>query len=203
MFADLTTTLSDFMDHPGNVFGEVLSIALLAAVALILLHFVLALIGGRTQRPRRPLNWWERLLYMATVLTVAVLAVTSFYCTLRFGQMRGWWLFAHMCGAGALTAALPLLAITWAGTCRFGREAAGNDQETFAPHFFWMPKLLFWLFLVGGLGVVLTTLLSMLPLFGTDGMHVLLDLHRYAGLLAVVVLLMHVYCVLLQRVRLR
>ena len=37
-------------------------------------------------------------------------------------------------------------------------------------------------------------LLSMLPIFGTDGLHALLDIHRYAGLMAVVVLAIHFYC---------
>ena len=46
-------------------------------------------------------------------------------------------------------------------------------------------------------------LVSMLPLFGTDGLESLLDIHRYAGLLAVVTLFMHFYCVLLQRAQLR
>ena len=62
---------------------------------------------------------------------------------------------------------------------------------------------MFWLFLTSGLAVILTMLLSMLPIFGTDGLHVLLDIHRYAGLMAVVVLTLHFYCVLLQRARLR
>jgi cytochrome b subunit of formate dehydrogenase len=108
-----------------------------------------------------------------------------------------------MFGAGALVGLLPVLAITWAGPSRFGRGPAGTDEETYAPRFFWIPKVMFWLFLTSGLIVVMTMLLSMLPLFGTHGLHVLLDIHRYAGLLAVVVLVVHFYCVLLQRARLR
>ena len=62
---------------------------------------------------------------------------------------------------------------------------------------------MFWLFLISGLTVMVTMLFSMLPLFGTDGLNVLLVLHRYAGLLAVVVFSIHVYCMLLQRAHLR
>ncbi len=97
---------------------------------------------------------------------------------------------------------LPLLAINWAGPSRFGSDS-GTEEETYAPRFFWVPRLLFWFILAGGLIVILTMLVSMLPVFGTDGLLVLLDIHRYAGLMTFVVLALHCYCLLLQRSRLR
>ena len=203
MFADLTSKLSDLLKHPGEAFSSVLTVVLLATVGLVLLHLVLALMGGRASRPRRRLNLWERLVYLGALVSVAGLGLTSFYSVLAYGAMSGWWLFAHMFGAGAMTGVLPLLAITWAGPSRFGLGPATDEEDTYAARFFWIPKLLFWLFLTSGLAVILTMLLSMLPIFGTDGLHVLLDIHRYAGLMAVVVLTLHFYCVLLQRARLR
>ena len=62
---------------------------------------------------------------------------------------------------------------------------------------------MFWVFLCAGLIAMLTMLVSMLPLFGSDGLEVLADIHRYAGLLAVITLFIHFYCVLLQRAQLR
>ena len=203
MFADLSTRISELLLHPGKAFPSVLSVVLLAAGGVILLHLVLALIGGKAAKTRRRLNLWERLVYLGALASVSVLAVTSFYSVLAFGTMSGWWLFVHMFGAGTLVGVLPLMAINWAGPSRFGQGRSSQDEETFAPRFFWLPKLMFWLFLLSGLAVVLTMLLSMLPIFGTDGLHSLLDIHRYAGLMAVVVLAIHFYCVLLQRARLR
>ena len=46
-------------------------------------------------------------------------------------------------------------------------------------------------------------LLSMLPLFDTEGLHGLLDIHRYSGLLLVVATMFHLYGVLLRRAGLR
>ncbi len=87
---------------------------------------------------------------------------------------------------------------------RFGRRAVREDESSGeAAAFFWLPKLMYWLLLASGLAVCLTMLLSMLPIFGTEGLEVLLDIHRFTGLLAVVALLLHLYCVLLQRARLR
>ncbi len=203
MFAEMSVNLSDLLLHPGEEFSTILSIVLVATVGVLLLHLVLALIGGRSSRRRRRLNLWERLLYLGTLVSVGVLAVTSYYSVWRDGVMSGWWLFVHMFGAGALVALLPLIAITWAGPSRFGTGRPAEEQETYAPRFFWLPKLMFWLFLASGLTVVLTMLVSMLPVYGTDGLHALLDLHRYAGLMAVVTLMIHFYCVLLQKAQLR
>lgn len=157
---------------------------------------------GKTDQPKRRWNLWERLVYLGALVSVGGLAATSFYPVLQQGVMRHWWLFAHMFGAGVLVAILPLMAINWAGpSCFQAPRAAEQPHDT--PHFFWATKLMFWLFLVSGFVVVLTMLLSMLPVFGTDGLYLLLDIHRYSGLIAVITLAFHFYFVLLQSANLR
>jgi cytochrome b subunit of formate dehydrogenase len=109
-----------------------------------------------------------------------------------------------MFGAGAFVFILPVLAITWGLPNRFGRRAVREDESGDRDaRFFWLPKLMFWLLLVSGLAVCLTMLLSMLPIFGTEGLEILLDIHRYTGLLAVVALAIHLYCMVIQRFGLR
>jgi len=203
MFNDLTTNFADIMHHPGKIYPSVLAIALIATAVVVVLHLILALLGGRAPKPRKRFNIWEKLIYLGALVSVAVLGVTSFYTVLRFGGMHGWWLFAHMFGAGTMTGVLPLLALTWCGASRFGRLTQRQLEESYLPRFFWIPRVMFWLFLLAGLVVMLTMLVSMLPLFGSEGLEILLDIHRYAGLLAVVTLFIHFYCVLLQRAQLR
>ncbi len=134
---------------------------------VVVLHLLLALLGGRAAKPRKRFNIWEKLVYLGALVSVAVLGVTSFYTVLRFGGMHGWWLFAHMFGAGALTGVLPLLALTWCGANRFGRLTEQQREEAVWPRFFWIPRVMFWLFLLAGFIVLITMLVSMLPLFGT------------------------------------
>jgi hypothetical protein len=203
MFNNLTTNWADIMHHPGKIFPSVLAMALIATAVVIVLHLILALLGGRAPKARKRFNIWEKLVYLGALVSVGVLGVTSFYTVLRFGGMHRWWLFVHMFGAGAMTGILPLLALTWCGASRFGRPTQRQVEEGYLPRFFWIPRVMFWLFLLAGLVVMLTMLVSMLPVFGSDGLEVLLDIHRYAGLLAVVALLIHFYCVLLQRAQLR
>jgi hypothetical protein len=195
--------LADFVHHPGQFFPAIMAVALIAAVILVVVHLFLAVVGGRAPRARKRFNIWEKLVYLATLVSVAILGVTSFYTVFRFGGMHGWWLFAHMFGAGAMTGVLPLVALTWCGANRFGRAPQSGDEEAPLPRFFGTARVLFWLFLLAGFIVMITMLVSMLPIFGSDGLRVLLDIHRYAGLLAVVTLFLHLYCVLLQCLQLR
>ncbi len=101
---DPEATLSELLDHPGEAFPKILTLVLLATVGVMLLHLVLALLGGRSSRPHRRLRIWEKLIYLGVLVCVAHLAVTSFFTVLRSGEIdviQGWWLFAHMFGAGA------------------------------------------------------------------------------------------------------
>jgi hypothetical protein len=185
-------------------FRQVLVIALIATAVFFVLHFLLTRLSRRHQQGHRPAwNWWQRLVYLGTLVSVAILGATAFSAVLRHQMLDGWPLFAHMFGAGAFTAILPLLALTWSPAHRFVEDPATSNEHTAPSAFFWLPKLTFWILLASGIVVTGTMLLSMLPLFGTDGLERLLDLHRYSGLVAVVALVLHFYGVLLQRVGLR
>jgi len=201
--ADMSTLITDIFSHPGEAFRGLVPMALIGAVALAVLHLILCLIGRRPAERKSRWNWWEMLVYLGTTVSVAILGVTAFFAVIRFGALEDWLLFAHMFGAGAFVVALPVLAITWCEANRFGRRAASDEAASVAPRFFWLPKVMFWLILVSGLAVSATMLLSMLPLFGTEDLHCLLDIHRYSGLVVVVAMVFHLYSVVLQRVGLR
>jgi hypothetical protein len=198
MIALLSSLFADTGAPLGDAFRAGLPFVLVCTAVLIVLHLVLSLVRRRQAVIRPPWSLWERLVYLVTLLSVAVLGVTSFSAVMRFGELHGWMLLAHMVGAGMFVLVLPLLAITWCGANRgpSRSEPEGNGDQT--RRFFWLPRATFWVAVVGGLVVTLTMLLSMLPLFGTDALHRLLDLHRYSGLVAVVAAGVHGYCVVLQ-----
>jgi hypothetical protein len=166
------------------------------AVVLVVLHLIIFRSGrGGVSR----WNWWEKLLYLATLLSVAALGITSFGAMMRLGALAGWPLFAHMFGAGALVAILPLLALTWCEANRFGETPPSERARDYKPRFYWFAKAMFWTIVAGGFVVTMTMLLSMLPLFGTDGLETLLVIHRYAGLVVVIATIFHLYSVLRHR----
>lgn len=187
------------------MFSRILLYALVGLLVVIVLHFLLSLIGRQAARARTKWTYWEILVYLGVLGSVAVLGTTAFYAVLKFGSMHGWILFAHMFGAGAFVAVLPVVALTWCEANRLtaGPEAGSLTDPGPAPRFFWFPKLMFWLLVTGGFVVTMTMLLSMLPLFGTEELEELLEIHRYSGLVVVVAVALHLYCVLLQRLRWR
>lgn len=200
-----SSSTEQFMLHPNDWFQQILLVALIATAVVIVLYLMLVLVARPPRMLRKKWSWWEKLVYLATLLTIAILGVTAFYTVLRYGAMHGWWLFAHMCGAGAFVGMLPVLALTWfrPNCLDPDTDAVIDPLSDYAPHFFWLPKFTFWLIVVGGLAVCLSMLLSMLPLFGTDVLEQLLAVHRYSGLLVVVATLLHFYSILLQRAGLR
>jgi hypothetical protein len=198
MLAPIDVLFAAAMGHSAEAFRRSLAGFLIAAVALILLHLCLSLRGGRSAEEKSRWNLWEKLVYLGLVVSVAVLGFTSFYAVLRYGVLGGWLLFVHMFGAGLFVGVLPFLAVTWCEPSRFSGTRTGARTER-PPRFFWLPKVMFWMILLSGFVVTGTMLLSMLPLFGTNGLLQLLDIHRYAGLLVVVAMMLHLYCVGLQR----
>ena len=203
MFAELTTTVTELAEPGHGLFRGILPFALFGILVVIAIHLALTFSRRRASGDRPSWNWWERLVYLATLASVAVLGITAFYAVLASGTLGGWSLFAHMFGAGLFTVVLPVLALTWceANWCCCGCASAGDDQPPVS-RFSRVSKLTFWLILASGLVVTGTMLLSMLPLFGTHGLELLLEIHRWAGLIVVVAAVLHLYGVLAARLRL-
>jgi hypothetical protein len=201
MQANLDTLLAVVSPAEPPLFYRLLGIVLIATAAVIVLHLLLTGLRSPHRATRPAWNGWQQLIYLGTVLSVAVLGITSFYAVLRYQILDGWLLFVHMFGAGAFTALLPLLALAWCPAHRFVTDA--RETPDAPSYFFWLPKVAFWVMLAAGIVVTGSMLLSMLPLLGTDRLHMLLNVHRYSGLVVVVALLLHLYGVVLQRARLR
>jgi hypothetical protein len=201
MFVELHPLLAAAL-HLAEAFRRGLPFTLIVLAVILVLHLIYAFSRRGDAVSRPSWSWWEKLVYLATVASVALLGVTAFFAVIRYGVLDGWLLFFHMFGAGAFVAVLPLLAITWCRASSFGCGEANGDGDQ-SIQFSWLPKAAFWLLLASGFLVSGTMLLSMLPLFGTDGLHTLLDIHRYSGLVAVVALILHFYGVILQRLALR
>jgi hypothetical protein len=185
--------------NSGELFRQILPHALLGVLAIIALHAAGAILFRRGPASRRRWNLWDRLIYLGTIGSVGLLGTTAFGAVMRDGALAGWPLFLHMFGAGAFTAILPLVALSWSdANCRQVRCAEGEFPPA---KFYWLAKLMFWLIIPGGLVVTTSMLVSMLPIFGSDDLRTLLDVHRYSGLVVVVATALHLYGVVAWRFR--
>lgn len=191
----------------GDTIFQIISIvALVVVVAGTALHFAAV---GRKRRSAAPAagpadlpryGRIERLIFVLTILVFCVLAITGLAPgILTGGRLTGYLLMCHVGTGGAFCALLALLAIRWAEDCRIkdhdGAWWRSCCCEAPAPagRFDAGQKLAFWAVMALGATTIFTMMISMLPLFGPDGLETLRDVHRYCGLLFVLIAYVHCY----------
>jgi cytochrome b subunit of formate dehydrogenase len=114
------------------------------------------------------------------------LGITGFYPVLVLKEsIHGYWLILHAVFAPVFVICLAGLVVMWAGNCCFNK----NDWP-------WLQKICFWLIVILALPVILSIVLSMFSLFGTQGQEFLLQLHRYSALLLALIAIVYTYLII-------
>lgn len=178
----------------------------------IALHYRAFRAGSRAETQAAPaadqpgkgrLAGLTRLAYLLTFIGFVILAVTGFGPLLFLARpLSGFPLMTHLVAAPVFAVGLAYLTFMWANHHRFElgewqgvkllRREAGDGGGP-PGRFTFGEKVSFWLVILLALPVILSTVLSMFPLFGTDGQEWLLDVHRYSALLLVMAVLVHTY----------
>jgi hypothetical protein len=117
-----------------------------------------------------------------TTLTVLVLALTGFWALLRGEAMSGYTLMLHCTVAPVFCLFLAVTAVMGAQRNRFEGGDGRRGNRAIA-----LRKTFFWLMLLAGIGVIMSMVLSMVPLYGTRGQEVLYELHRWSTVIFVMV----------------
>jgi cytochrome b subunit of formate dehydrogenase len=148
------------------------------------------------------------LVYLLALFSFVVLALTSFYPVLLLGEhISGYLLMLHATFAPVFVVCLAVLAVLWAGSCRFtagdwpwferfvNRITLAKSGEKAAPRK--NPglgqKITFWLIIFLALPLALSIVLSMFHIFGTHWQELLLALHRYTAYVFTVVVIVHTF----------
>jgi hypothetical protein len=144
--------------------------------------------------------------YLLTVLLAAVLATTGFLQVVITGShLTGTLLLVHIVAAPLFALTLAAASLLWShdqqvreqdlpvlrGLITTGTVTGSVGLATLA-------RILYWLVLVLALPLMLSIILSLFPLFGTEGETTLIGLHGYSALALVAVTLLHSYILILQ-----
>lgn len=114
----------------------------------------------------------EKMAVGVFVLSFLVLTVVGVLTTWVLGiPLEGYWLLTHVSSGGIFTVALAALVILWAHACRFNGRDTGK-------------KACFWLMSLAGLGLILSAVLSMFTLLGTEGQEWMVSAHGVCAYLA-------------------
>ncbi len=145
----------------------------------------------------------RKLVYLLALLAFVVLVVNGFYPSLILGRsISGYWIMLQTTAGGVFTVCLAILAVIWAHNCRLDKnywpwlQKLLNHQpaNTAAPEKYELgQKICFWLIVMLALPLILSIVLSMFPLFGTEGQKFLFQLHRYSALLLALVAIVYTY----------
>lgn len=143
-------------------------------------------------------GWISKLVYVAFLAVVLVLAVSSFGSILQAGHMQGYALLAHIAAAGAFVFLLLAVALLYLPTGRRpGQPGFTSDDR------WWIARWSAWALVISSLIAAGTMFLSMLPILDTAGLIEVAALHRYAGLAVVIAAIFHAYALLCTRLKLR
>ncbi|MGD0782555.1 MAG: hypothetical protein ABSA30_06820 [Candidatus Aminicenantales bacterium] len=133
---------------------------------------------------------WTKWLFAAFALSFLYLAASGFFFSLFIARgIYGLPLVGHVV-MGGLFALLLAGLLLWRARDyrfdkqeeevfeRFSRPAFKNVSKAFAR------KILFWIFALAGFLIIMTALLSMLPILPADAQHTLILIHKYSALAA-------------------
>lgn len=154
-------------------------------------------------------NLLERFLHLVLLATFLVLAVTAFWASIGWGgPMTSYSLMLHTTSGAIFAVAVAAMLVTWAADHAFGKHDGrwlkkGGPWSTRdalpAGRFDAGDKIYFWIAAPLTLMLLLTMLLSMVPILGTAGQYLMYDLHRYAALVLMIMTMWHAYATTLMK----
>ena len=148
-------------------------------------------------------NIIKTLLFPIVFLCVNLLALTGFITVIILGKpISTYLLLIHVSLAPVFAICLAIAALVWAPKNSFNKK----DWETFCNlksskkemRIELWQKICFWLIIILTLPIILSILLSMYPLFGSDIQHSLLTTHRYSTLSFVILSTIYVYFLIIK-----
>ncbi len=144
----------------------------------------------------------EKLLLPLFWICVLLLAVSGFIPAVILGApLTGYLLILHVTVAPLFALVITVMAVLWSIKYQFNQSDWKHLKGAFTrksrPAAFYqsLAKALFWLLLLLAIPVMLSILISMFTLFGTDGQFLLLNIHRYSTLSLVVVTLFYIFSI--------
>jgi cytochrome b subunit of formate dehydrogenase len=205
------------------MFETVTIFAFLATFVGIAIHWVATPAGGSRNVIRGAVHAMSLLLieqrssllgalkkvcYLVAAVCFVVLAITGFYPVLVQGKhISGYLMMIHATFAPIFALCVAILAVTWAGSNRFTaddcpwmsrllrrvtRLQIATDDRPWRCSLV-LYKAAFWLLLFLTLPLVLSIVVSMFHLLGTPWQHSTLAIHRWIGMVFVIVAIIHTY----------
>jgi cytochrome b subunit of formate dehydrogenase len=155
----------------------------------------------RIVRLRKALYWLTLILFLALAISAYLQVLVT------GGPLTGWLLIIHVTAAPFFAVSLLLTILLWAHRQRFDRQDWFTLREIIRQknitaveenHRRFWDKFNFWIFMLASIPAMVSIIFQLYPLFDSQGMEFLLQIHRYSTLILSVVLIIH-WRIMLQR----
>lgn len=140
----------------------------------------------------------QSIVYLLTILGFIIMLITGFISLLfTGGALTGILLMIHVSVAPLISITFAILVVLFAHSNRFNdndiiisNEDDGKKEIKYKDSAYL--KINFWLISVFSLPAMVSIILTMFPLFGTEGQINLLEIHRYSVLIISILVIFHI-----------
>jgi len=195
------------------MFRNITIFALFVTIVIIAVHYIITA-KAKAQHEKKPrptgfgafIDFLRKLAYVFAVVSVLILIITGFVPTIIMGKtIYGYWLMLHATFGGVFAVCIAGLAVLsshnnvlntqdFPSLCGlFKSQHDAQSQKSCIRSGKGLAKLCYWILLAVSVVLILSIILSMFPLFGTDGQELLIAIHRYCGLTFATFAIIHTY----------
>lgn len=153
----------------------------------------------KSQNIEANLNLIKKIVYLSTLSIFLLMAISAFIPLILFGgNLSGVFLLIHVSLAPIFSILLAVLIILFAHSQMFIKSDFvlptfnENTKEIFRINKSGYLKIVFWLIGLFSIPAMISIILSMFPIFGTEGQIYLLDFHRYSTIILFVLVVFHI-----------
>ncbi len=138
-----------------------------------------------------PWPYKERWIFLILVFSFFFLVMSGFFFVLLSSQrIHGLLLLLHMSSGVFFAITLALVVLLRARKYNFNGEISVSKKTSSKKnkkdgHKILFQKIFFWLYVLGGLSLIGTALMMMLPYFSSDTQYYILQIHRYSALFSI------------------
>jgi hypothetical protein len=138
---------------------------------------------------------FKKFFYLFTLFIFLIMAVSSYLPAIfSTKSLSGIFLLIHVTAAPLFAISLTVAIILYANSNRFNKNDLLLEKSSilFSLNISGLLKLIFWMIALFSVSAMLSIILNMFPLFGTEGQLYLLEMHRYSTLILLILVIFHI-----------
>jgi len=149
--------------------------------------------GIKSNSLQTNLNLFKRFFYLTTLFLFLLMAVSAFIPVLLGNTLSDIFLLVHVTVAPLFSIFIAILIILFAHSNRLTKDDVMENSEEQKIKFNQKGylKVIFWLVALFSVSAMISIVLNMFPIFGTEGQVYLLDVHKYSTLLLLLLVIFH------------